>query len=165
MPGIVIAGLLATGTPEAAGIVGILTAIFLVPVFLGALTARLSTATMDATADLTAAIKMTELAPEVIADIESIPGLELVESVPVAPNTEVSLQASMVTGDCAHGYLSGDTWVIDSKGNVSRPICAAAAEGFKALYEASSGEGMPTEISCHCPLADRKVMFKLTTED
>lgn len=165
MPGIVIAGLLATGTPEAAGIVGILTAIFLVPVALGALTAKLPVATMVATTDGATAIKMTELAPEVIADIESIPGLELVESVPSAPIFEVSLQASIVTGDCAHGYLNGDTWVIDGKGNLSRPICAAAADGFKALYQSWDGEEMPTEISCRCPLTDRKVMFKLNAKN
>jgi len=156
MPGIFIAALLLAARPEAAGIVGILTAIFFVPVALGALTARLPVAT---------ATGETELAAEVIADIESIPELELVESVPVAPESEVTLEARMVSGDCVHGYLNGDSWVIDGEGNLSRPICAAAAEGFKALYQASSGEGMPTEISCRCPLADRKVMFKLMAED
>ncbi len=165
MPGIVIAGLLAAGKPEAAGIIGILAGIFLTMVTLGTLTAHHATAVMKEATEEAAFPATTELAPEVIADIESIPGLDLVESVPVAPQSDVTVQVSKVDGPCAHGFLPGNTWGIDNKGNLSRPICAAAAKEFKALYQALPGSEMPKEIICRCPLADRKVAFKLMTED
>lgn len=50
--------------------------------------------------------------------------------------------------------------MVDSQGNLSRPICAAAAEAFKDMYRAS-GKEMPDKISCECPLADRKVEFEM----
>lgn len=135
MPGIVIAGLLAAGKPEAAGIIGILAGIFLTMVTLGTLTAHRATPAMKEATEEVALPETTELAPEVITDIQSIPGLDLVESVPVAPRSEVTLQVSKIDVRCAHGFLSGNTWVIDKKGNLSRPICAAAKQ-FKALYQA-----------------------------
>lgn len=107
MPGIVIVGLLAAGKPEAVGIIGILAGIFLPIVTLGALMAHRATAPITEANGEAAFTLTTGLASKIIVDIESIPGLDLVESVPVAPQSEVTLQASKSTGSALTASCPG----------------------------------------------------------
>ena len=79
------------------------------------------------------------------------------ETMPVAPEHSTWLRVTSVHGTCAHGFAPGNTW---SQGNLSRLICAAAAEAFKDMYR-SSGKEMPDKISCECPLAVRNVEFDM----
>ncbi len=152
IPAILAFAFLAINKPEVAGVLGVLLGVFAGIMALGAYT------TMSAREPVEQDEKLTVEAAAAAAITE---GIEWVDTVPVAPKTLTRLRVADVRGACAHGYLPGNTWVVDSQGNLSRPICAAAAEAFKAMYQ-SSGKEMPNEISCDCPLADNnRVVFEL----
>lgn len=146
---------LAAGNAPVAGVLAILLAIFAAVMILGAYTA-VTAGTLVSTA---AAVATGGVA------LEATPGIEWIDEVPLAPPVPVSMKVVKVTGSCALGFLPGDRWVIDANGRLSRPLCAAAVKAFSSLRSGPWGDGLPREVTCHCPLAGREVVFATDTEE
>lgn len=142
---------LAMNKPEVAGEIGILLEVFTGIMALGAYT----TITAREPGGQEEKLSVEAAAAAAIAE-----AIEWTDSVPVTPGASTKLRVTNVHGACAHGYLPGNTWVVDSQGNLSRPICAAAANAFKAMYYATGME-TPEEFACERPIGDRKVIFEL----
>jgi len=155
LPVMVVAGLLAAGRPEVAGVIGILAAIFLGIVSLGAFTVHGFGAQVERGA--------TALAANVISDIESIPGLELVDRVSVEPPSPVTVEVMGTTGDCVRGFMPGDIWTIDIHGHASRPICKPAACALESIFQEWWKNDPEGEFQCRCPLAGRELVFNVRT--
>ena len=155
LPAIVVAGLLAAGLPEVAGVIGILAAIFLGIVTLGAYTVH--------SFEAQEVQEATILAANVISDIESIPGLELVNAVGVGPPAPVNVEVVGARGGCARGFMLGDVWAVDAHGHTSRPLCKPMAYALESTFQ-DWGEIDPEgEFSCRCPLPGRELVFNVRT--
>ena len=151
VPAATAVGFLAAGNEEAAGMIGILAGIFLGIVALAThLAHRVTEQQTGATMGL---------APGVISAIESIPGLELLDELLVAPPSQVTVAVAGVTGVCARGFRLGDTWGIDSYGHLSRPLCLPAARAISTLLEEWPEGQMECDVPCRCPLAERELVF------
>ncbi len=163
IPAAVAIAFLAMNKPEVAGQIGILPGVFSGIMALGAYTTLTARETVSQAVSQTVGQLATQpgkLSVEAAAAAAITEGIEWVDTVPLVPKTPTRLRVTSVRGGCAHGFLPGNTWVLDSQGNLSRPICAAAAEAFRAMYQ-SSGKEMPEEISCDCPLSNREVTFEV----
>lgn len=156
VPAVVAIAFLTAHKPEVAGEIGVLTAIYAGLMALGTYTTVTAKAPDGAATDIAAEWAIPSLAIE---------GIEWIDAVPMAPPSPATLRVTKVTGACSHGFLPGNSWVVDSKGNLSRPICAAIASAFTSLYQVSSGKDMPQEISCRCPLGNGEVVFKVKTKE
>ncbi len=155
MPVMVVAGLLAAGRPEVAGVIGILAAIFLGMVTLATYTVH----GFEAQGQRGVAT----LAANVIADIESIPELELVDTVSVEPPSPVTVEVTAATGDCARGFMPGDIWTIDVHGHASSPLCKPAVCALESIFREWWKNDPEGEFQCRCPLPGRELVFNVRT--
>ncbi len=75
----------------------------------------------------------------------------------------VTAQVTSAKGECALGYLVGDTWTVYQNGRVSQPLCSAAAEALasRAGEMVQMGVGQRISATCKCPLG-RQVTFELS---
>ncbi len=155
LPVIVVAGLLAAGRPEVAGVIGILAAIFLGMVTLATYTVHGFEAQVQRGG--------TTLAANVISDIESIAELELLDTVGVGPPSPVTVEVTGATGDCARGFRPGDVWTIDIHGHTSRPICKPAVCALESIFQEWWKNDPEGEFRCRCPLPGRELVFNVRT--
>jgi uncharacterized repeat protein (TIGR04076 family) len=67
------------------------------------------------------------------------------------------------TGECALGYLVGDTWAVSQNGYLSHSLCSVALEAIasKSAKWTGLGEGEKATAACKCPLKDRQVTFEV----
>lgn len=155
LPVMVVAGLFAAGRPEVAAVIGILAAIFLGILSLGAYTVH----SFEAQGEQRA----TTLAASVISDIESVPELELVDKVSVEPPSPVTVEVAGATGVCARGFMLGDTWTIDIHGHTSRPLCKPAARALGSIIQEWWEHDPEREFHCRCPLPGQELVFNVRT--
>lgn len=91
---------------------------------------------------------------------EEEPGaVEMVEVLADAPREAVTAAITKVFGPCPLGMMPGNTWRIDSEGNLSRPMCRPGATALSALFEMSKGDAMDRSTTCECLYAGREVTF------
>lgn len=105
------------------------------------------------------------LAAEEAATAASVPELELMDAVPVAPLSPVTIGVAGVTGVCALGFRPGHTWVVDSDGGLSRPLCQPGVVALSSMLRSLQREGVKLRVPCNCPLGNREVAFAVQEEE
>ncbi len=93
------------------------------------------------------------------------PELELMDAVPVAPLSPVTIRVVGATGVCALGFRPGHTWVIGDDGHLSRPLCQPAVVAVSSMLRSPSTERVKLRVPCSCPLGNREVAFAVQEEE
>lgn len=154
VPVVAVAALLAADKAEAAGIVGVLVGVYLAVVAPGMYLARTARARPE--------WETMDLVPTGTTLAAS--GVEWADTVPLAPLWPATIQVATAAGVCALGFRSGDTWVIDADGRISRPLCRPMTTALSSLLRAPLGE-VERSMACVCPLADRELVFTVAARE
>ncbi len=150
-------GTIETVPGQGTAVIAVLLAIFLLVVGMGIIMAPL--ASEQATEEMVG-LAAAETATAVVR-----PELELMDAVPVAPLSPITLRVVGATGVCALGFRPGHTWVIGDDGHLSRPLCQPAVVAVSSMLRSLSTERVKQRAPCYCPLGNRKVEFAVQEEE
>ena len=142
---------------QAIAVIAVLLAIYLLVVGMGIIMAPLSSER--------ATEEMMGLAAAETATAVVRPELELMDAVPVAPLSPVTISVVGATGVCPLGFRPGHTWVIGDDGHLSRPLCQPAVTAISSMLRLLSREGVKLRVPCYCPFGDREVAFGVDEEE
>ena len=142
---------------QAIAVIAVLLAIFLLVVGVGIVVAP--------TASERATEEMMGLATADTGTAVVRPELELMDAVPVAPLSPVTISVVGATGVCPLGFRPGHTWVIGDDGHLSRPLCQPAVVAVSSMLQSVSTKGAKLRVPCYCPLGNREVAFAVQEEE
>ncbi len=142
---------------QAIAVIAVLLAIFLLVVGVGIIVAP--TAREQATKE------MMGLAAADTGTAVVRPVLELMDAVPVAPLSPVTISVVGARGVCPLGFRPGHTWVIGDDGHLSRPLCQPAVTALSSMLRSVSTKGAKLRVPCYCPLGNREVAFAVQGEE
>ena len=150
-------GTIETVPGQAIAVIAVLLAIFLLMVGVGIVVAP--------TVSERATEEMMGLAAADTGTAVVRPELELMDAVPVAPLSPVTIRVVGATGVCALGFRPGHTWVIGDDGHLSRPLCQPAVVAVSSMLRSVSTKGAKLRVPCYCPLGNREVAFAVQGEE
>jgi uncharacterized repeat protein (TIGR04076 family) len=94
-----------------------------------------------------------------VASPEGVPGLELIDSVPVPPMPRTVTVIGAV-GVCPRGLKIGDRLDVNTEGRSSSPLCRAAVDALRPLLiDDYTGYDPEAQVRCVCPLVGRHLTF------
>ena len=146
-----------TVSGQAIAVIAVLLAIFLLVVGMGIILAPM---TSERATEVMMGLAAAETATAVVR-----PELELMDAVPVAPLSPVTIGVVGAKGVCPLGFRPGHTWVIGDDGHLSRPLCQPAVTALSSMLRSVSTKGAKLRVPCHCPLGNREVAFAVQGEE
>lgn len=97
--------------------------------------------------------------PLAVASPEGVPGLELVDTMPVPPIPRAITVIGAV-GVCPRGLKVGDQLDVNAQGRPSAPLCRAAVDALRPLLiDGYTGDDPEARVRCVCPLAGHRLTF------
>ena|GEM_PF-7008055 len=96
-----------------------------------------------------------------LARMDSI-DLALVEHV-TPPGEPITVEVVESGGVCPLGFAVGSTWLVDSQGRLSQPLCHPAAAAVASLVQRPKGKANGLKAECVCPLG-RRLAFAIAQE-